>query len=146
MKKRAKLCSLLAELLNDTARFITETGADVYGAIRYISQKQKYGESDFPENLLRVLSDGVELQKAWRECSLNDGAISSLSYDEREIFISSCECFESATANEASQRLSKFAAYLSEAAGEEKKRAVKNGGAAAGLSFLGAAALFIILV
>lgn len=146
IKKRSDLCLLLAALLNDTARFISETGTDICKAMKYVSQKRKYAAFDFPNALLRELSDGRELQTAWKECAMNSGGISSLLRDEREIFLAACECFDSSTSKEVSKRLAEHAALLTETAREESTRFAKNGGAAAGLSFLGAAALFIILV
>ena len=75
MKKRAKICMLLSEFLSDTARFITETGADVYGTLKYISKKQKYADFGFPKDVLHGLSLGGELRTVWNECALNDGSI-----------------------------------------------------------------------
>ena len=146
MKKRAKLCMLLSEFLNDTARFITETGADVYRTLKYISQKQKYADFGFPKEVLHGLSLGGELRTVWKECALNDSGISRLFGSEREAFLSSCECFEASTGNELAKRLAEYASHLEQAAKEETRRFAKSGSAAVGLSFLGAAALFIILV
>lgn len=146
MKKRAKICMLLSEFLSDTARFITETGADVYGTLKYISKKQKYADFGFPKDVLHGLSLGGELRAVWNECALNDGSISRLFDSEREAFSAACECFEATTGDGLAKRLTDYAAQLKQAAQDQMRCFAKNGSAAVGLSFLGAAALFIILV
>lgn len=146
IKKRAKLCLALSELTEELSRCFTETGAELMGALGYIGEKEKFAGFGFISAVRTRLREGGELREVWQSCVRGDSALSALTPDEREILLPLYECFDSSSTDELSARLSVYSARLKDAADEENRRLKKNGGAAAGLSALGAAALFIILI
>ena len=145
-KKRAAICRLSAELLRDTDRFIAETGRDVLSAMKYISKKSKYSRFSFAADTVDLLKHGEPLPSAWQKSILADGEMSCLPNDALGIILSACECFESPTKRELSERLGSYAERLSNESRELSLKYSKNGSVAVGLSILGATALFIILV
>lgn len=146
IKKRAKLCLALSELTEELSRCFTETGAELISALGYIGEKEKFSGFGFISAVKMRLQEGGELREVWQSCVRGDSALSALTPDEREILLPLYECFDSSSTDELSARLSVYSARLKDAADEENRRLKKNGGAAAGLSALGAAALFIILI
>lgn len=146
VKKRARLCLALSELTEELSRCFTETGADLIIALGYIGEKEKFSCFGFISAVRARLQGGEELREVWQDCVRNDSALSALTPDEREILLPLYECFDSSSTDELSVRLSVYSVRLKNAADEENRRLKKNGGAAAGLSALGAAALFIIFI
>lgn len=146
IKKRITVCLLSADFLRDAARYSEETGAELTTTLFFLSKRKKYEAFTFPLEAARRLEEGDELSRAWQKAISADGTLSALSGCEREMIFSVHECFDSASVRELCQRLGSVADRLTESASEEKKSAERNGNAAIGLSVLGAAALFIILL
>lgn len=135
-----------ASFFDDAAGFAVDTGTDLCGILDFLCVKRKYRTLSFPSAVLQGLIRGEELREAWRNAIDADSAINVLTEEEKETVLSVYECFDAPTKDELYLRLTSFSDIMESFAAEENERFKKNGSVWVGLSLLGAAALFIILV